>query len=155
MKKYLVTIIISLVIGFLLSNYILKQYDDKIIPVFGGTTNVYLIQQGVYSNMKSMQDNTSKIADYIYMVKDNLYYVYVGMTLDNNNATKLQTYFENKGLKTIIKNISMTDKTFLKSLEEFDKVIKETNDDMTIKEICKQILSKYKGEENENKGNTH
>ena len=57
MKKYLLTIIISLLVGFLLSFYMLKEYESiDIIPVFNTKETAYLVQQGVYSSVESMQD---------------------------------------------------------------------------------------------------
>lgn len=148
MKKYIITIVISLLVGFLLSNYILKQYDNNIplIPAFGNNnTQVYLIQQGVYSSMDSMKSNTSNIPDYIYTTIDNMYYVYIGMTLNNENVTKLQEYYKNKNIPTIVKTTTISDADFIETLKQYDKVLQETSDADTIKEVCKQVLSKYQG----------
>lgn len=148
MKKYIITIVISLLVGFLLSNYILKQYDNDIplIPAFGNNnTQVYLIQQGVYSSMDSMKSNTSNIPDYIYTTIDNMYYVYIGMTLNNENVTKLQEYYKNKNIPTIVKTTTISDSNFIETLKQYDKVLQETSDADTIKEVCKQVLSKYQG----------
>lgn len=148
MKKYIITIVISLLVGFLLSNYILKQYDNDIplIPAFGNNnTQVYLIQQGVYSSMDSMKSNTSNISDYIYTTIDNMYYVYIGMTLNNENVTKLQEYYKNKNIPTIVKTTTISDSNFIETLKQYDKVLQETSDADTIKEVCKQVLSKYQG----------
>lgn len=153
MKKYIITIIVSLVIGFLLSNYMIKEYDDKVslLPAFGATQEqAYLIQQGVYSTMDSMKENTSQLNDYIYTTIDNLYYVYIGLTLDSENVLKLQNYYKEKGIDTIVKTTTIHDKSFLETIKQYDKVLKETNDKETIKEVNKQILSKYKGGESGN-----
>ena len=66
MKKYFVTIIISLLIGFLLANFMLRQYDStvKVIPTFKQNETIYLVQQGVYSSLESMKDNTKKLNYY-------------------------------------------------------------------------------------------
>ena len=146
-KKYLLTIIISLLIGFLLSFYMLKEYESvDITPVFGVKQDVYLIQQGVYSNMESMQENTSNLSDYIYSVIDNMYYVYIGISLDSENVDKLQEYYKNKGINTIVKTTAISDNELIESIKQYDMVLKETNDDETVKEVCRQILSKYKEE---------
>lgn len=147
MKKYIFTIIISLLVGFLLSNYMIKKYDENplTLPVFGETKTVFLIQQGVYSSYESMQNNTSNLTDYIYSNIDNMFYVYIGMTLEEENVTKLQKYYKDKGITTIVKTTTLNDTNFISSLTQYDTILKETNDNATIKEICKQVLSKYKG----------
>ena len=94
MKKYILTIFISLLVGFLLSNYIIKEYDSSIISVFNDKKTVYLIQQGVYSSLDSMKENTSNLSEYIYTNVDNLYYVYVGITFDIENTNKIQQIYD-------------------------------------------------------------
>ena len=147
MKKYLLTVIVSLLVGFLLSFYMLKEYENTdIFPVFNTSETAYLIQQGVYSSIESMEENTTALTDYIYSIIDDMYYVYVGMSLDSENVSKIQNYYKDKGINTIIKTTSLTDKDFIESLKQYDMVLKETNDEETILEICKQVLSKYKEE---------
>ena len=146
MKKYIITIIISLLIGFLLSNKLLNEYNTDILNVFNESKNAYLIQQGVYSTEDSMKKNTSSLPSYIYSVIDNMYYVYIGITLDSENVIKLQNYYENKNIDTIIKTTTINDKNIISSLEQYDIFLKNTTDESTIKEIIKQVLEKYKGE---------
>ena len=146
MKRYLLTIIGSLLVGFLLSNYMLKQYDKPLLPVFGETKTAYLIQQGVYSSYDSMVKNTSNLTDYIYSNVDNMYYVYVAMTLDSDNISKLQQYYHDKNVDTIVKTITLNNKDMVNFIMQYDVVLKQTNDKATIKEIIKQVLIKYKGE---------
>ena len=147
MKKYLLTIIASLLVGFLLSFYMLKEYEKTdIFPVFNESETAYLIQQGVYSSMESMQENTTHLTDYIYSVIDNMYYVYIGISLDSSNVDKIQEYYQSKDIDTIVKTTTLTDQEFIASLRQYDMVLNNTDDEDTIKEICKQVLSKYKEE---------
>ena len=143
MKKYILTIFISLLVGFLLSNYIIKEYDSSIISVFNDKKTVYLIQQGVYSSLDSMKENTSNLSEYIYTNVDNLYYVYVGITFDIENTNKIQQIYD---FENIVKNNVITDSELIKYIEKYDLILKETNDKNTIKEIVKNVLKKYKGE---------
>lgn len=63
------------------------------------------------------------------------------MTLSKDNATKIQNVFE---FETTIKTMNMNDE-FIKVLNQYDSIISGTNDSKTIKEVCKQVLSKYDG----------
>ena len=144
MKKYMLTITMSLLIGFLLSFYILKEYENpNIFPTFKENETAYLIQQGVYSSMESMQENTTHLSDYIYSVIDNMYYVYIGISLNSENVNKLQKYYKEKNIDTIIKTTTLTDKQLIETLRQYDMVLSNTTDENTIGEICKQVLSKY------------
>lgn len=141
MKKYFLTIIISLLVGFLLSYYILKEYDDTVMPAFLTGETVYLIEQGAYSSYDNMISNTTNINNYVYSTKDNMYYVYVGMTLSKDNASKIQGIYE---FATTIETIEINDADFINTLQSTDSIISATNDSKTITEACKQALSKYK-----------
>ena len=147
MKKYLTTIIISILVGFLLSYYMLKEYESvDIIPVFNVKETAYLVQQGVYSSMESMQENTSSLTDYIYSVIDNMYYVYIGISLESDNVSKIQDYYKNKGINTIIKTTTISDNELIDSLRQYDMLLQGTEEEEAIKEVIKQTLSKYKEE---------
>ena len=147
MRKYLFTIILSLIVGFLLANFMLRQYskDLRVLPAFGRTEIVYLIQQGVYSSAESMNNNTKDIPYYIYSLIDGMYYVYIGMSLNDSNAKKLQEYYSTLGINTIIKTTTISNNSFIEELRHYDMVLSETTDSEVIKEISKQILSKYEG----------
>ena len=95
MKKYLLTFIIALIIGFFLSNFFLKQYDDfEGIKVSNNGESLYFIQYGVFSTLESLEENTIALQNYVYNKQDNLYYVYVGITKLKENAEKIINYYK-------------------------------------------------------------
>ena len=144
MKKYLLTFIIALVIGFFLSNFFLKQYDDfEGIKVVNKGENLYFVQYGVFSTLESLEENTIALQNYVYNKQDNLYYVYVGITKLKDNAEKIVNYYKNIGNETIIKEYDITNKSFLELLENYDTVLKNTNDETAIASIINQVLVKY------------
>ena len=52
-------------VGFLLSNYILKQYDDyKGITVYKEGEMLYFIEYGIYNDYKEMEENTINLENY-------------------------------------------------------------------------------------------
>ena len=120
MKKHLFTIILSLIVGFLLANFMLRQYSTETpFPVFNRSETVYLIQQGVYSSVESMNYNTRDISYFIYSLIGEMYHVYIGMTLDENNARKLQEFYENLGIETIIRTTTISDNEFINKLRNY------------------------------------
>ena len=146
MRKYMLTIIISLLAGFLLSKYMLRQYSKPILTVFSEAKTAYLIQQGVYSSYESMLKNTSHLSDYIYSNVDSMYYAYIAMTLDNDNVPKLQQYYRDKNIDTIVKTTTINNKDVINYISQYDAILKQTDDKDAIKGIIKQVLVKYKGE---------
>ncbi len=144
MKKYLLTFLIAIVIGFFLSNFFLRQYNDfNGIKVSGIGEELYFIQYGVFSNLESLEENTIELQNYVYTKQDNLYYVYVGITKIEENAKKIVELYKSLGYDTIIKKFSITNKDFLELLVNYDEVLKSTNDNTAISSIISQVLTKY------------
>ena len=109
MKKYLLTFLIALIIGFFLSNFFLKQYNDfDGIKVSGTGESLYFVQYGVFSSLESLEENTIALQNYVYNKQDNLYYVYVGITKLEENAEKIVKYYKNLGYDAVIKEFEIT-----------------------------------------------
>ena len=144
MKKYLFTIIISLLVGFLLSNYILKQYDDyKGITVYKEGEMLYFIEYGVYDNYSDMEKNTINLENYIYQFDDNKYYVYIGITKNDEVLNKINNYFKNLGYSINTKEFYVTNNEFTKLIENNDAILLLTNDEVVIGEVVSEGLTSY------------
>ena len=65
----------------------LKQYQNpkNIIPVMSSPFKVFFLELGVYDSEVEMKESTIKFPFYIYTLKDNKYYVYIGITKNENN----------------------------------------------------------------------
>ena len=144
MKKYLFAIIISLLVGFLLSNYILKQYDDyKGITVYKDGEMLYFIEYGVYDNYSDMEKNTINLENYIYQVDDNKYYVYIAITKNDEVLNKINNYYKKLGYNVTTKEFYVTNSEFIKSIENNDSVLLLTNDEVVIGEVVSEGLTSY------------
>lgn len=145
MKKYIVPIVSALLVGFLLAKFTIDQYDKKesLKTVFSSSETLYFIQQGVYSSRESMEKNMTDFAYYIYNLKDDKYYTYIGITKNSENLEKLKGFFENMGYITYIKEFDVESDAFVEVLNQYDNLLSQTDDKNTIKAICSQVLSKY------------
>lgn len=144
MKKYLLTFLLALIIGFFLSNFFLKQYNDfEGIKVSSIGETLYFIQYGVFSNLESLEENTISLQNYVYNKKDNMYYVYIGITGSKENAERIIQFYKNLGYDTLIKEYQITNKTFVDLLVNYDEILKNTEDETAISSIINQVLIKY------------
>lgn len=142
--KNLYFLLFCTLIGVILGNFMLKQYRiDKVDePVNKSVSMVYFFEYGTYSSEEEMKEKTMTIPYYIYREDDGKYYVYVGMTANDNNKEKLMNYFNNLGYSTIIKEYTVHSEAFLEVLAQYDIMLEQTEGD-TISAIESQVLGKY------------
>ena len=86
---------------------------------------------------------THRFDYYIYDVKDSKYLTYVGITKDYDNMMKIQGFFTNAGYIIYVDNISVNNEAFSVVIDQYDQMLRETEDNQTIKGICSQVLAKY------------
>ena len=144
MKKYLLTFLLALVIGFFLSIFFIKQYDNYAgFKISRMGTELYFIQYGVFSSLESMEKETIELENYVYNIDNDMYYVYVGITKNEQNANKIMSYYKNLGYDTILKQYDISNDNFLEEVENYDNILLSTEDQTAIASLINQILTKY------------
>lgn len=144
MKQYVFTFVVALVIGFFLCNFFIKQYEDyNGIKVANRGYELYFIEYGTYDTINDMEKNTINLENYIYNEKDNKYYVYIGITELKENASKIVEYYKKLGYETSIKKFGITNKEYIDTIKNYDKLLKEVNDDTAFSSLISQMLTKY------------
>ena len=144
-KSNLIPIILSLAIGIYLGNIIYTSYKNnlKLEESFNEDNVAYILQQGVYSSKDSMNENTKNLTDYIYVLDNNKYVVFVCITSNMDNANKIKTIYNDKGIDIYIKDINISDSAFYEKLKEYDKMISNNSDNNEILNIEEQVLKEY------------
>lgn len=145
MKKYIFSISIALIIGFLFGKFFLEQYDayEGIKLSSNEGEMLYFIRYGIYDNEEEMEKNTLSLVNYVYNVVDDKYYVYIGITKEQDNLIKLNNYYSSLGYKTYTEEFLVTNKGFLEELLNFDNILANTNDEIVISSISSLTLEKY------------
>lgn len=124
--------------------FIIHQYESYDgITVSNMAVRLYFVQRGVYSDKTNMENNMKDFTNYIYNVEDNMYYTYIGISTQKENATKVQDYYKKLGYETYVKEKIIDNHDFINILSEYDSVLTKTDDGESIKIICNQVLSKY------------
>lgn len=146
-KRILIPTSLALITGFLLGTFFLKQYQKEDLEVVGKTKDVvkevYFLQVGVYSSKESMEENVAKIPYYIYQIDKEKYYVYVAMTLKEENMAKLKDFFISSGYNIYVKKFGISNVAFLTVLEQYDTMLEQAPDANSYSAICGQVLAKY------------
>lgn len=144
MKQYVFTFVVALVIGFFLCNFFIKQYEDyNGIKVVNNGYELYFIEYGIYDTINDMEKNTINLENYIYSLKDNKYYVYIGITELKENADKIVKHYKQKGYETSVKKFGITNKDYMNIIKNYDNLIREIDDETTLSSLISQMLTKY------------
>lgn len=144
MKKYLMTIMISLIIGFFLSYFFLKQYNDyNGIAVYNEGYEYYFLEYGTYKTKQELETNAINLENYVYRKDGELYYMYIGITKNKENAVKMQEYYRNKNYETEVKTFFISNKKFNEIIDNLDNILVNSNDEVVVNEIINQGLNKY------------
>ena len=96
-----------------------------------------------------MEENTSNLAYYIYTIDNDRYYVYIGITKNEENLDKLKGYFDSLGYNIYVKEFYISSESFITVLDQYETMLSETNDSKTIgsEYLPKDILENLPTEE--------
>lgn len=141
--KNIFPVVLCILIGFFMGTFMFKQYKLDADPVLSTGENLYFLQTGVYSSINSMKESMQNTPYYIYTKDNNMYYSYIGITKNKKNLEKLKEFYKQAGYDIYVKEIFVSNISFLTVLEQYDNLLNETTDTKVIKSIENQVLSKY------------
>ena len=134
-------IVILLIIALFFSSIIYFKYNkEKNIA-----KEYYILQVGAYSNYDNVVKNTRELENYIVYEENNLYKIFIGITSDTEIYNKLVTTYASN-LSTFKKTVKINNEEIENKINNFDKVIKNTDDKTNLNIIIKEelkILEKF------------
>ena len=142
MKKIILKSILFIGIGFLLGNLIFNNNKDFFLKM-KSTDTYYFLQEGLYLDYNNLQNNISKLSEKTIEKSHDKYYVYVGITKDKEVAELLKNIYEKKGYKIYQKERNISSREFSENVNQFDWLIKETEEEEQILTIEKIVLANY------------
>ena len=129
-KKIIIPIILSLCF-FLL---IYKNYKNKKVEY----KEIYILQVGAYKSYDNVINKTKYLDNYIIYKENDLYKIFLGVSLNNNTYNKLENFYnEDSTFKKVIK---ISNEEYINNLEKYDTLINETNDKELLNTIIKKEL---------------
>lgn len=140
--KSFIIIMFTILVGVFIGTYIYKSSRLNSKEVFNETTNAYLLQYGVYSSPESMKDSTTDLSDYFFFKDNDGYHVIIGVVENKNISEKIKESYHIKE-NIYLKEVFISNMEFIESLRQYDILVSSLNDDKSIINAEKQILSKY------------
>lgn len=129
-KKIIIPIILSLCF-FLL---IYKNYKNKKVEY----KEIYILQVGAYKSYDNVINKTKYLDNYIIYKENDLYKIFLGVSLNNNTYNKLKNFYnEDSTFKKVIK---ISNEEYINNLKKYDTLINETNDKELLNTIIKKEL---------------
>lgn len=141
MKNKLVVALIFIISGIVVGNNLYNKVDFKLLKTFKENNDFYLLQLGTYDTKEIMQRDTRDINPKVYEVKNDKYYVYVGISSNMNNLNKIKDIYKDEELTTKVINIK--NEEFINNLRQFDILIDNTDDKDEILTIEEVVLSSF------------
>ena len=141
-KRNIGIIILAISLCLVFTKALFSTYREEQVMISSG--NIYLLQYGSYLNEEVMNENISKLEDYLIYQTDNKYYVHIGVYTNIDTANKMKKYFENKNIYTYIKNDYLSDTELINSIKDYDNKLLNEKKNSKIIELNKKILDLLK-----------
>lgn len=142
MKRTIILAVVFLTLGTICGNFLYQKAPNS-ISVFQQDSSYYFLQEGVYTSKDVMQESIKDIPHKLVVFKDDMYYVYVGITKSEKNADKIQKIYEELGYQIHITTEALDNEEFSSNVTQFDLLVEEaesSEDVLTVEEV---ILANY------------
>ena len=90
-----------------------------------------------------MEENIQNISPKIINYDNSKYYVYLGITKDEDNAKKIKNIYSQKGYNIYIKEVKLNNEEFYNNVTQFDLLLNNTNNSNEILKITEVVLANY------------
>lgn len=148
MKSKIILIIISIILGISFTFFVLNKENiyakEKYL--------VYAFQVGAFKKEEYAQNYLNTLPSGIIQKENDLYKVYVAIYKDLDVINKMLVYFEDNDIKIYLKSIEIS-KDFDKKLNDYEELIKKSEDGNVYNKVNQNILNCYIESANYDKNN--
>lgn len=143
MRKTFLLSLIFILFG-VISGYILNvRFNLNSIRTFKEEPKYYFLQEGIYSSLDILKENTKSLDVKLINKENDKYYVYLAITTKKENADKIKKIYDKKGYQTYIKEINLSNEEFYNNVIQFDLLIEHANKEEEILTIEEVVLANY------------
>lgn len=138
MKKNIILIMLSVGAGILFTFFILNKENIYAKEEY----SVYAFQVGSFASLENAESKAKELSSSIIIKENGLYKIYVAIYKDLDLVNKMVLFFENNNTNIYLKSIKVSE-NFYKTIDNFEKILLNTNDDTLINKINQSILDLY------------
>jgi len=138
-RNYIIMFILSILLGAVAGRVIYKYADETNAIRY----NSYIIEYGVYEDANTAKKAASKVDRSTIVYKDNLYYVYVGISTNYDNAKKIESAFNEQDIDVTIEETIIDNVEFISNLEQYDVLLDGVSSNKDVMSITDVILSTF------------
>lgn len=142
-KKVLISIILSIILGYLCGITIYKIYENDTLNTIN-SNKVYLLQSGAYSSIDNMKMITKQL-NYVYFNDEGMYKTIVAITKNKDNIKKIKNAYN---IDMVINEYYLENDDLINKINEYDKELAGTSDKEEVVKIVNNMLINYKEENN-------
>lgn len=142
-KQFFISLVAAIILGSLLGGYLFHQYKMEDAEVFYEKNAIYFFTEGVYDNKERAQKATEDIETKVIVKEDAKYYVYLAITKNKENKERLMKMYQDKKIEVSIKEMSITNTSFLTCLQQMDGLIPSVKTNEELETINKVVLANY------------
>lgn len=144
MKKMILWIFLAVASGGLLGKFTFDKYENfEIENTFKINTEVYALFYGSFNSEEEMKNKTTNLERYIFLSNDNIFDVYIALSVKEDNINKVKQLYDKKNIKSNIVKININHDEFIQNITEYEKLLSATEDEKSLFIIENQILSCY------------
>jgi len=145
MKKYrLYLLALAIGLGFVFSNLMFSEYSGRLDLVFAATDQAYFLKHSEHESLEDMKAATDDLNDFLYIVENDTYKVYLAISKSEENIKKLQDIFSELEIETSIEERLIFNVEFVTLITQFDALIAQVEDSNNLLQINKRVLQNYK-----------
>lgn len=143
MKRYM-PIIMAILIGIVFGNLIFDSYEAEEVMTSDG--NVYMLQYGAYTDKSVMNENIKNLDKDIYITvyENEIYYVYLGITTNYDNALNLKKIYDDMDIFLYIKDNYLGNSQLIEKIKKLDNLMRNEKDISIVIDYAKRGLVLYK-----------
>lgn len=142
--KFILSVLAAVLLGALLGHFLFLKYQQETEDVLMQVENkIFFLQEGVYDNQQEATDATKELDTKIIVKQDAKYYVYLAITQSEQNLEKLKKLYQEKGLDITVKEMNITEESFINTLVQMDGLLEKVTTEEEIDPINKVILANY------------